>query len=368
MSGVGTEVLGRLAQDSGAPAWQDRDDTAKDYDRVHIRSVDERDLGSILGLLRVALGEGTTPRTEVFWRWKHELNPFGRSPIVVAEVDGRVVSLRAFLRWQWRREGSVYAAVRPVDTATHPDWRRRGLFERLTRHLVDRVRLDGAAFLFNTPNPRSGRGYQKLGWQIIGRPMIWMMPTRPLSCLRAAIHRRRAEPDRVQQLAAGSLARDHLTSPHLDGFVTEAAAPHGRLTTATGAAYLRWRYDACPGIGYGTAGSFASDAGALAIFRLKELYGLREVRFVDLLVTRDSASRRVAIEALRTTMRSQGADFASARAVPGTVQAEVLLRSGFVPVPRSGPAFAVRPLGSAGPANLGMLATWNMSIGDLEVF
>ena len=133
-------------------------------------------------LVRIAIGRGSVPRTEAFWRWKHEHNPFGPSPAMVAEADGRIVSLRIFLRWRWLYGKYAYAAVRPVDTATHPDWRRRGLFERLTRELLQVMKSEGVAFVFNTPNATSGRGYEKLGWRMVGRPTIWVRPVNRCGC------------------------------------------------------------------------------------------------------------------------------------------------------------------------------------------
>jgi GNAT superfamily N-acetyltransferase len=140
---------------------------------VVLRRATPAETRQMLELVGIAIGRGSVPRTEAFWRWKHEQNPFGPSPAMVAEADGRIVSLRIFLRWRWLYGKYAYAAVRPVDTATHPDWRRRGLFERLTRELLQVMKAEGVAFVFNTPNATSGRGYEKLGWRMVGRPTIW---------------------------------------------------------------------------------------------------------------------------------------------------------------------------------------------------
>ena len=171
----------------------------------------------MLELVRIAIGRGSVPRTEAFWRWKHEQNPFGPSPAMVAEADGRIVSLRIFLRWRWLYGKYAYAAVRPVDTATHPDWRRRGLFERLTRELLQVMKAEGVAFVFNTPNATSGRGYEKLGWRMVGRPTIWVRPVKPVRLLAEFARReaRRGLEEAPQRFEATSTAI--LTSPDLGG-------------------------------------------------------------------------------------------------------------------------------------------------------
>lgn len=336
---------------------------------VVLRRAVRADLPELVELARTALGEGAIPRTEAFWRWKHEHNPFGASPAMVAEADGRIVSMRVFLRWRWRYGERTFEAVRPVDTATRPDWRRRGLFERLTQALLEAMRTEGMAFLFNTPNARSGQGYQKLGWRIVGRPAIWVRPVRPLRLLttlaRAAGHGDAAPAQRCE--AAPSTAV--LGSPDLAGFLRRVRRNIARLTTDADAAYLAWRYGDCPGLAYGAAGAFDRTSGALVAFRETLRQGLRELRLCDLFVSDDRASRGKAREVIRALRRAHDVDLMTARAVPATPEAAVLLRSGFVPVPRIGPILAVRPL--CEPADLpalDRLSTWGASIGDVEVF
>ena len=48
---------------------------------VVLRRATPADAHQMLELVRVAIGRGSVPRTEAFWRWKHEENPFGRWPM-----------------------------------------------------------------------------------------------------------------------------------------------------------------------------------------------------------------------------------------------------------------------------------------------
>jgi GNAT superfamily N-acetyltransferase len=336
---------------------------------VVLRPATPADTRQMIELVRVAIGRGSVPRTEAFWRWKHEQNPFGPSPAMVAETSGRIVSLRIFLRWRWLYGRCAYAAVRPVDTATHPDWRRRGLFERLTRELVQVMKAEGVAFVFNTPNATSGRGYEKLGWRIVGRPTIWVRPIRPVRLL-AELARRQARrgleeaPQRFESTSAAILS-----SPDLVNFVRHTCRSMSHLTTYADAAYLAWRYRDCPGLAYGATGAFDRTSGALAIFRSAARQGLRELRLCDLFVVDDRASRTKAREVLRDLVRNTEVDLVTARAVPGTPQVGILLRSGFVPVQRLGSPFAIRPLAAgAHLPPIDRLSAWGASIGDLEVF
>ena len=115
-------------------------------DRLEVVPLDEVPRAAILELLDTCLGPAAFGRTESFWRWKHERNPFGCSPGLVALDGGEPVALRVFLRWRWTVDGRTVAAVRAVDTATHPAWRRQGLFRRLTLELVEFVSEKVRAF------------------------------------------------------------------------------------------------------------------------------------------------------------------------------------------------------------------------------
>lgn len=336
---------------------------------IVLRRATPADTRQMIELVRIAIGRGSVPRTEAFWRWKHEHNPFGPSPAMVAETDGRIVSLRIFLRWRWRYGEHAYPAVRPVDTATHPDWRRRGLFERLTRQLLHVMKAEGVAFVFNTPNATSGRGYEKLGWRIVGRPTIWVRPVRPVRLLAELARReeRRGLAEAPQRSESASTAI--LTAPELAGFVRSTCRSASHLTTDADAAYLAWRYRDCPGLAYGATGAFDRTSGALVIFRRASRQGLRELRLCDLFVVDDRASRSKARQVVRDLVRDHDVDLVTARAVPGTAQVGVLLRSGFIPVRRIGSPLAIRPLAEgAHLPPIDRLSAWGASIGDLEVF
>ena len=336
---------------------------------VVVRPATSADVPRMIDLVRIAIGQGSVPRTEAFWRWKHEQNSFGPSPAMVAEMHGRLVSLRIFLRWRWRYGEQPFAAVRPVDTATHPEWRRRGLFERLTRELLRAMKDEGVAFVFNTPNATSGRGYEKLGWRMVGRPTIWVRPLRPVRLL---IERARREDPRGLEEAPQRFepaSTQILTSPDLAGFLRHTTRSMVHLTTDADAVYLAWRYRDCPGLAYGAAGSFDRTSGALVVFRRAVRQGRTELRLCDLFATPDRASRRKAGEVVRGLLRDPDVDFATARAIPGTAQAMVLLQCGFVPVPRIGPMLVVRPVSeSTSMPAIDRLSTWGASIGDMEVF
>ena len=103
--------------------------------------------------------------------------------MLIAESDGRIVGLRAFMRWRFLSESRVLRAVRAVDTATHPDHQGHGIFSKLTREALEVLRAD-TDLVFNTPNDKSLPGYLKLGWVEVGTIPISIRLKKPLAFAR----------------------------------------------------------------------------------------------------------------------------------------------------------------------------------------
>ena len=344
-------------------------------DELTLRAATEEDLPAILELMRLSLGEGLTPRSEAFWTWKHLDNPFGPSPVLVAEApDGQLVGLRVFMRWTWRTGGREVEAVRAVDTGTHPDWRGRGIFTRLTLALAERLGEEGVAFVFNTPNRFSRPGYLKMGWALAGRPTLWVRPLRPLRLIKtlARLKLGKGEASRGGALAIEGVAdaAEALARPDLDAFLAKLQSEPARpYTTPRSAAYLRWRYGQIPGYDYYALADVDGDEGALVVFRGRWRSGLREISLGEVLVTPTPQGRRRGRALLRRLAREVEADYLVAAAARGTPERGTLARTGFLPVPRAGLYLTVReldrPPGTPDPLKL---SSWRFSIGDLEIF
>jgi GNAT superfamily N-acetyltransferase len=160
-----------------------------------LRKAEPDDRPAIIELCRRSLGWMADDPNEAFFAWKHDENPFGRSPAWVAEDEsGVLVGMRTFLCWRFRRpDGTTFTAVRAVDTATHPDWQGRGIFSRLTLSALDDLRDDGVDCVFNTPNDKSRPGYLKMGWQQVGKVPVSVRLTGPRSIAKLAGARTAAE-------------------------------------------------------------------------------------------------------------------------------------------------------------------------------
>ena len=197
---------------------------------MQIREATELDIPEILGVLKASLGETSSKKTEEVWRYKHIDNPFGRSLVLVAEEDGALIGVRAFMRWKWQKGENVYSAFRAVDTATHPNHQGKGVFKKLTLKALELAEKNGNHFVFNTPNAQSKPGYLKMGWQEIGKLKVSLKPFFNIGSKKFEYE---------QTIKEGGLEKLVLNKFNLKQQKEEV------LFTPKNAQYLEWRYKNC---------------------------------------------------------------------------------------------------------------------------
>ena len=332
---------------------------------------------AVLALMQETLGNtGSVRKTEEFWRWKHAASPFGPSYGLVAwdEVAARPAGLRILLRWQFQTpDGHSVHAVRAVDTATHPDYRRLGLFSTLTRQAMAGLHDEGVDLIFNTPNASSLPGYLKIGWQVVAN---WPLYVRLLHPARMALRKLRpANPSgdlfshlfTPQVLPWDAFVRAHGDS--LEGVVAswEAWRRQVGLRTPRTVDYLHWRYGQHPNIRYGVYAE-ADRQGQLqsfAVLRPNIRRGCSEVVLVELCPPAGDVA--VATAMLRRLARVVRGDYLVAHAQSDTLEQRLLRRAGFLAVPRQGMLFTVRPLQITAVPYY-KATTWDLTLGDLEIF
>ena len=218
---------------------------------LQIRPYTAEDEPAVIALLVGALGEGPSGhRTPAFFRWKHLENPFGESLLLVAELDGEIVGLRAFLRWGFTIGDRSLRAVRAVDTATRHDQRGKGIFSTLTKAALAELRTD-TDLVFNTPNGSSRPGYLKMGWQEVGRVPVWVKVRRPVAFARGLRSTTSVTDRPIREInVTAPLAADALgDEDELRAFLGELGHPAERIATPYSPEYLAWRYARAP-LGY----------------------------------------------------------------------------------------------------------------------
>ncbi len=200
-----------------------------------IRKATTEDMPAIVQLLKASLGDVSSEKSVAYWNWKHVNNPFGPSPVLVAEEGGVLIGVRALMRWDWQEGTQVYRALRAVDTATHPEHQGKGIFKKLTLQLVETATQEGYDFIFNSPNTQSTPGYLKMGWEVWGKMPLWIGIGSLLGNFR---------PHVFEMYHQQLLAADFTQVP------CDTAKSNGLRTRVT-PSFLKWRYRDCPVKEYG---------------------------------------------------------------------------------------------------------------------
>lgn len=323
---------------------------------IVVRPAREDELNQIIEVCGASLGWRDDEPNEPFFRWKHVENPFGRSPMWLALDDGRIVAVRAMMRWDLAdREEGALSMVRAVDTATLPSHQGRGLFTRLTTTAVEQLRVDGIAGVFNTPNDKSRPGYLKMGWAEVGSLPVSFRPRDPTTAVSMARSRVAA----VKWGEATSFAEHPATAfadaIGLQRLLQQRHRPQG-LATAMSVDYLRWRTAFEP-LHCRVFPLGDSIAQGCLIFRIRRRGALRQLSVLDVIAP--PPSLRHIRRTINHIMKETSSDVILAAGN------ELGVRHGLIPMPRTGPILTWRPIEHQGTPRAADLA---LSMGTIELF
>lgn len=335
-------------------------------DLIEVRPYRDEDEAEVLELLNVALGGGPAgSRPPDFFRWKHLANPFGRSYMAVAETGGRIIGLRAFMRWEFSTVRGRLRGVRAVDTATHPDHQGHGVFSTLTRRsLADLV--GEADFIFNTPNEKSLPGYLKMGWRVVGRIPIYVRIRRPFRFVNhvRSWSRVGAHGSMVGE-PGGIPASEVLALPGVETLLRNRERWPG-IETVRDIGYLRWRYGMAPLLNYrATVATVGDRVLGLAIFRTRPRGDLTECTVAEVIT--GLGDRKTPRRLLAQVAHHSGADHLTCSFPRTSSLASAARRAAFLRAP-VGLTLVANPLGHETDPDPLDLSSWSLSVGDVEVF
>jgi GNAT superfamily N-acetyltransferase len=321
-------------------------------------------------------GQDLTEGSRRRWQWQYAANPQreadGPSIWVAREgtsVLGQYASMPVALRWGGREVRSSWG----MDVFLRPEARGKGVGARLFTTWSDHVEV--ALGLGLTPS--SYGLFQKLGYHDVGpvpffqkvldaravsrRRLGSMLGTLAAPLLSVGWSLRYADRPR-----ASAVAVERLTSfgPEFDALWERAAASYA-MCVRRDAAYLQWKYAACPHRAYDLWA--AREDGVLrgfAVSRHEDYRGLRLGWIVDLFAAADDADARDALlTAVLGSFRQAGVARAQAFALHGPL-GEALRRRGFRRAP-SPMQFCVRTRVEGEP--LADPGAWHVVFGDSDM-
>lgn len=314
-----------------------------------IREARPTDVSEIVSVLKASLGEADLPLSEEIWDYKHNQNPFGKSLVLVAVEEEKIIGVRAFMRWDWNLKGKVFHTNRAVDTATHPDHQGKGIFKKLTLKAVELAKNYGDDFIFNTPNDQSRPGYLKMGWKISGKIRVGVKPSW------------------YSFWKIGSSSNDYLisyyTSPKEIGTLCSAwnsrLESNARLFTPKTHKYLNWRYEQNPLQEY----EVFADVGIYLAASIKKRKKLKELRIVECIFEENKENSKKINNTLRKWSSKYGVQVIS-------FSPELKKPGGAAVSGSFGPTLTTRDLNFkvGHTPEVANVEKWSYSLGDLELF
>lgn len=164
-----------------ADSAQRPDERRAPEDEYAIRWYESGDADGIRALFESELDRAWSP---AHFEWKYHEDPYlSHVPINVAERDGELVGVQAYLPCQLRDGDRTVLALQPADAVVHADHRRNGLYTRLTRQAIDRYVEGDPALFFNYPSPGALGAQRKLGWRSVDDLAVHYRVRRPSSFL-----------------------------------------------------------------------------------------------------------------------------------------------------------------------------------------
>lgn len=345
------------AQETSEPTTPERPASAPS--ELVIRRAEAEEFAAVVDVCGEALEWQAEDPNAAFFRWKHEENAFGPSPIWIAtdpDLPGPgIVGVRVMMRWKFvHPDGSVRLMVRAVDTATLPSHQGKGIFTRLTRAAIEKLESEGVDAVFNTPNDKSRPGYVKMGWEALGRVPVSMRP-RSLPALASILRSKTAAEKWGIPTDVGLDPSDAFGDGERLEATLNAAAPPTGWATPISVEYLRWR------AGFPALECRVQPLGAdldrgFIVFRLRQRGEARQLSILH--VVRRPGERSLGRE-LGTLLERTGADVAM------TSGDGPLAGGRMIPVPRTGPIVTWRVLANADVPELSDL---QLPLGTIELF
>jgi hypothetical protein len=198
-----------------------------------------------LNVLDVAHQHPLTSHMDTFL-WKHRDNPSGPSIITYAvDVDnGKVIAMEALSPRKLLFQGQVYMGYESNDTATHPDYWRRGLFTSLLKLGTDIAIQRNASFLYGFPNLNSKQGFLKHNWRDTGAITVLVRPVHLVKVGFAFLKGRKAIRDFISDMKKGAITDidDQLLPKDLEEYFKIRESWINLWTGYRDKPILKWRF------------------------------------------------------------------------------------------------------------------------------
>jgi hypothetical protein len=230
-------------------------------------------------------------RDDTYWKWKYTSNVFGKTELLVAETEGKIVAATALWPWNFTCRGRIIHAYQACDSVVHPDYRGRGIYSKINQCRINLTIEKKGSFLYTFPNDSSLKGNLNVGWDYLSR-IVWLIrPLKPWRLIKNLRGTNKAEcieihdEHRIRSIECDTIDSDYM---FFDGLL-RTNRKHG---------YFQWRYQKHPVFHYGMAAVNVGEHKSAAVFMINTMGKLKEMVVVDVI-----GSSRCTVELFREIIK-----------------------------------------------------------------
>ncbi|HXG76906.1 MAG TPA: GNAT family N-acetyltransferase [Gaiellaceae bacterium] len=315
----------------------------------------------------------TTQLSDEEFRWWFERNPAGEGIVSLAVDGSEVVGVAAMSFFRTALDGVERRLAIPVNVATDPRYRGRGVFTTLELRNEAAAAEAGSPLTVTFPNARSYPIFVgRLGWTDLPRLRLWARPLRASALVRYALRRPGTRggglraPQATERTLHGLDVRPvDAFGPELDALARRAAAAYGSHFVRD-ARYLAWRYLDSPRDYRCLAAWRGGELAGVAVVGHTFKHGVSAGFLADLLAAPGDAPAVRALVGRALEEVRGGADALVLLPPPARSHRRALLASGFAPTNQR-----LRFIGKAlheGARLDTSRRAWHFTLGDFDFF
>lgn len=317
------------------------------------------------------------------WRWLFRDNPAGQGIFSLADHDGKVVGQYVVIPIRMLVNGEEITSAQSMDTMTHPDYRRQGMFTTLANEVYVELEKRGIHAAYGFPNPASHPGFvKKLEWITLIDLPFRARPLKPGAILAekfgaASIMKAAGAPtgalfNRMYPMRKFSSDSDirkiEFFSPEFDELWNSVAGSFNCVVKRD-AAYLNWRYVSKPGSDYSIFGAY-DETNLLTGYSVLTTIMQGDVgqgHILDILTrNHDAGTASALIRAASRRFNEIGCDVVICLMLDHAPYHDPLRKHGFIFQPKTLPHIVRRNTSKYPWSLLKNPANWHITFGDSD--
>lgn len=146
-------------------------------EREIVRLDINKDFDAFEELSVISFGEGTNCKKEMY-QWLFDMNPYNKSGnmMYLLKEGDKVIGCDGLIPNELYVKGKILLAAHSVKSMTHPNYKKQGIFRKMTENSCERGKQDGVDVVIGLANDQSYPAYQRFGWPTLFEKEVYVKP------------------------------------------------------------------------------------------------------------------------------------------------------------------------------------------------